>query len=517
MMNSKTTRRAMALLLGLTLAPVTTWSAELGPFTLKGYLRNYTSWNLEDPVETTADESGELSMNRWTLFLDIAGSTGPVRWTGRFRASHELLTDYEQGLERAVNFLRGFDVTPGRRSDFTDQYDEMDMRELFVDFDVGNRLSFRLGRQQVVWGETDFFHATDVIHGYDFRWRSFYVPENEDVRKPLVLANITLDVPELDGSLQMIVRPGWDKDEWVGNSIPVFGGRWSNNLGKGFPLADHEVGGPALFIPAGTLGASAIAGAVFNYQHPDGDADEPHYGFRWTGLLGENDDIDYSFMYYHGQGGFQQDPILILNPATSGLEFIFPVTDTVGATLSSYIPWLDITYRLEVAYTPNRKLSSAATSPLPLQIVEKDAYNILVGFDSNPRLQKWLKTSSQSLLTVQVFDWFLPGISERDAIGNFLGSGNYDEHNVVATAILTLPYMHDNLIATFVGIADLTQGGGWFIPSLEYQWGPHWRFKVEADLPMGGNSISNPTAPDGSIVGAFENNSQLLLRTTFQF
>ncbi|RME34062.1 MAG: LysR family transcriptional regulator, partial [Gammaproteobacteria bacterium] len=240
-MNRKTTRGALALLLGMAVAPSAAWAAEIGPFHLKGYLRNYTSWNLEDVPETTADDAGDRSMNRWTLFLDMSGSTGPMRWTGRFRASHELITDYEDRLESSVNFLRSLDATPGRRSDFTDQYDELDMRELFVDFDLGSRLSFRLGRQQVVWGETDFFHATDVIHGYDFRWRSFYVPENEDVRKPLVLANITLDVPELDGSLQMIVRPGWDKDEWVGNSIPTFGGRWSNNLSKGFPLADHEV------------------------------------------------------------------------------------------------------------------------------------------------------------------------------------------------------------------------------------------------------------------------------------
>jgi hypothetical protein len=55
------------------------------------------------------------------------------------------------------------------------------------------------------------------------------------------------------------------------------------------------------------------------------------------------------------------------------------------------------------------------------------------------------------------------------------------------------------------------------IPSLEYQWGPHWRFKLEADLTLGGQSITNPAAPNGSIVGGFEHNNQLLLRTTFQF
>ncbi len=512
MMKHRVTKYSMAILLGLALAPPAVSSFEVGPFRLKGYVRQYTSWNLEDVPETAADDSGDRSMNRWTLFLDSTGRTGPLRWTGRFRASHELQMKYEDRLEAAANGLRALDTAnPGRTSNFSQQYNEIDMRELFFDADLGDRLSVRIGRQQVVWGETDFFHATDVIHGYDFRWRSFYVPENEDVRKPLILLNGTFQVPELKGSLQAIVRPGLDKDEWIGNSIPTFGGRWSNNLSKGFPFATTEVGGPAL----GIFGTPV--GAIFNYHHKDGDTDNPHYGVRWTGLLGKDDDIDYSLMYYHGQGGFQQDPILTLNPTTFGLEFIVPETDTVGATISSYLPWLDITYRAEVAYTPNRKLSSAATAPLPLQLVEKDAYNILLGFDASPRLQKWLHTSSQSLFTVQVFDWYLPGVKESDGIGYFTGAGNYDEHNVLATAILTLPYLHDTLVGTLVGIADLSQGGAFLIPSLEYQWGPHWRFKLEADLTVGGNSISNPAAPDGSLVGGFEHNNQLLLRTTFQF
>jgi len=511
-MNARVTKVSLVILLGLLLAPAVVWSAEIGPFRVSGYLRQYTSINLQDVPETTQDDAWDVSMNRWAFFLDAGTSTGPLRWTGRFRASYEDLTSYEGRLEDAANFLRSLDTAaPGRKSDFIDEYKELDVRELFFDADLSDRLSIRIGRQQVVWGETDFFHATDVIHGYNFRWRSFYVPENEDIRKPLILLNATLQVPQLNGSLQVIVRPGLDRDEWIGNSVPTFGGRWSNNLSKGFPLATNEVPGPAL----GILGQPV--GAIFNYHHPDGDTDNAHYGFRWTGLLGKNEDLDYSLMYYHGQGGFQQDPILTLNPNTFGLEFILPETDTVGATLSSYIAALDITYRAEIAYTPNRKFSSGATMPLPLQIVENDGWNLLIGFDKNPRLQKWLHTSSQSLFTVQLFDWYLPGVHKADAIGNFTGSGVYREHNVLATMILTLPYMHDTLIGTLVGIADLTQGGAFIIPSLEYQWGPHWRFKVEADLAVGGESITNPSAPDGSIVGGFEHNNQLLFRTTFQF
>jgi len=511
-MKARVAKCLMVTLLGLCFAPPVVWSSDFGPFRVSGYLRQYTSMNLEDVPETTQDDAGDISMNRWTLFLDATTSTGPLRWTGRFRASYDAQTKYEERLEDAANALRALDTAaPGRKSDFEDEYNELDVRELFFDADIGDRVSVRIGRQQVVWGETDFFHATDVIHGYDLRWRSFYVPENEDVRKPLVLLNGTVQVPELKGSLQLIVRPALDKAEWIGNSIPTFGGRWSNNLSKGFPLATNEVDGPAL----GIFGTPVAA--IFNYHHKAGDTDNAHYGFRWTGLLGKNENLDYSLMYYHGQGGFQQDPILTLNPNTFGLEFIFPETNTVGATLSSYISALDMTYRAEVAYTPNRKFSSGATAPLPLQIVKEDAWNLLLGFDKNPRLQRWLKTSSQSLFTVQIFDWYLPGVKRSDAIGNFTGSGIYREHNVLATVILTLPYMHDTLIGTIVGIADLTEGGAFLVPSLEYQWGPHWRFKLEADLALGGKSITNPSAPDGSIVGGFEHNNQLLLRTTFQF
>jgi len=511
-MKANVKRWLPAILLGLCMVPTAVWSLDIGPFDVTGYVRQYSSFNLEDPPETATDDSWDMSMNRLTFYLGATTSTGPLRWTGRFRASKEWLTNYEERLEDSVNFLRSLDTAaPGRKSDFTDEYDELDVRELFFDADLGDRVWVRIGRQQVVWGETDFFHATDVIHGYDFRWRSFYVPENEDVRKPLILLNGVVKVPELSGSLQVVVRPALDKAEWIGNSLPTFGGRWSNNLSKGFPLATNEVPGPGL----GIFGQPV--GAIFNYHHKAGDTDNAHYGARWTGLLGRNENLDYSLMYYHGQGGFQQDPILTLNPQTFSLEFILPETNTFGATLSSYIAGLDMTYRAEVAYTPNRKFSSAVTTPLPLQIVEEDGWNLLLGFDKSPRLQKWLKTSSQSLFTVQLFDWYLPGVHKSDAIANFTGSGIYRTHNVLATMILTLPYMHDTLVGTLVGIADLTQGGAFIIPSLEYQWGPHWRFKVEADLAVGGDSITNPSAPDGSIVGAFEHNNQLLLRTTFQF
>ncbi len=478
---------------------------------LSGWARQYLSINLEDVAETEEDDAGELSMNRQSLFLDVTGPTGPLRWTGRFRFSHEFITDYEERLEDLTASI------PGNRADFEDEYEEIDVRELFFDWPVTDSFSLRVGRQQVVWGETDFFHATDVIHGFDLRWRKFLVPENEDVRKPLFLLNGTFRVPALDGELQLVVRPGVGEDEWVGNSIPAFGGRWSNASAKGFNFVSEEQGGVARF----------------NYDHPEGDVDDPHYGFRWSGLawLGDHE-INYAINYYHGQGGFYQDPTVVLDPLNpvdgNPLQFIFPETDTVGASMSGYIATIDAVYRLEVAYTPDRVMSTMNPTPvpalggtiLPFQLLEEDGWNFVAGLDKNLRLQNLLGTSSPSLFTVQIFDWYLPGIDSADGVIRFDGSGVFDTHNVIATAIFSNPFLNDKLNFTIVGLADLTEGGGMVIPSVQYDYGKHWRLKVEADLAFGGDKTETPGGfpPDtASVFGALRDDNQLLFRITYQF
>ena len=504
-------KTTLVMLLALTFVSSPALAMDVGPFKLNGYVRSYLSWNMENPAETVEDDSWKLSMNRQTLFLEAFGKVGPTRWTGRLRADQEMITDYEDRLQASSNGACAF-LGCGI-IDFDDEYAGIDMRELFVDFSLGKRLDFRLGRQQVVWGETDFFHATDVVHGYDFRWRHFLVPENEDVRKPLILANVTLNVPELKGSLQGIVRPGLDRAEWIGNSVPIIGGRWSNRGSKG-----------------GLFGSYTAQPAFVktSWSTAFGDSDDPHYGFRWTGVLGKDDDIDYSLMFYHGTGGFMSDPILVAAPVSNGsifpvatgapfgLELIYPETNTVGGTVSGYIPFIDSTYRLEAAWTNNRRFSNTTA----FAMVTKDAWNFLAGIDANPRLQKYIKTSSQSLLTLQVFDWHLNVDQEQDRILNFVGAGSFDTHNMMGTMILTLPYMHDTLVGTFVGIVDMTHGGGIIIPSVEKHFGPHWRVKLEADISLGGNiTRANAGFPgdDASILGIFDKNSQLLLRTTYQF
>ena len=232
----------------------------------------------------------------------------------------------------------------GSSASFLDEYDDEEFRELYVRFSMGDRYHFKLGRQQVVWGETDFFRAMDIIHGYDLRWRGFLELENEELRKPLILANIEIDVPELDGVLQFIYRPGWDKGEDIGDQLMLEGGRW----------------GPQPWL--GTNVTGSLIGR-YNYHHEDGDEDDANYGFRWSGTWNQ---IGYSFAYYRG---LSTDGLVVRNPVLGGAqswgsgfegpidqltELMFPMVETYGFTFNAYSGALDAVIRGELAFTPNK-------------------------------------------------------------------------------------------------------------------------------------------------------------------
>src|ERR1700739_2381209 len=165
---------------------------------LGGFVRTWASMNLQNHPETSRNDAGTLQMLRGSLELDAKLKTGPLTWTAVGRADREVLTTYQKDLQN----LARQNTPGGPGSSLLSQYNQTELREFYVDADVGDRVHLRLGKQQIVWGETDFFHPTDLIQGYDYRWRSFVEPESDEVRKPLIMANAKIAVPEAGGTLQ---------------------------------------------------------------------------------------------------------------------------------------------------------------------------------------------------------------------------------------------------------------------------------------------------------------------------
>lgn len=345
-------------------APQSVWANEEDWLTkdweVSGYLRQYLSWNLENPTligpdgEQRDDYRYDLSMARTVGKLDLYRDFGDWRMKVTGRISRESPTDYGKDLQDVMD---EWATTGGAaRSSVNlrdDVYDDEELREFWVQGDLTRSTNLKIGRQQVVWGETDFFQLLDVVHGYDFRWRSFLEPENEELRKPLNMVNLTQQFYDLDGSLQLLYIPGQLNDgEDRGSSYDIEGGRWANNPNKGITFASAPFG----------------ANVKYNYDHPDADMDDDSFGLRWSGLAG---DWGYSLGWFHGPN---PNPVVNANPATNpgqpqlqtgpyeGVyeggateagEFIYPYIDVFGITANNYFAGPDLVFSAELAYIPN--------------------------------------------------------------------------------------------------------------------------------------------------------------------
>lgn len=469
---------------------------------LSGYVRTWASFNLQDPPETAADDKGDLSMLRGSLLLDLDVTTGPLQWKAIGRLDREHKTSYMRRLEDQVR--RNTPGGPG--SDMVEQYNQGELRELYVDFAPTDRIKMRIGKQQVVWGETDFFRAMDVVNGFDYRWRSFLERENEELRKPLILVNAKIDVPEANGSLQLLFRPGQDRDRDLGNTYDLSGGRWALQPNKGVD-----------FLAPGLLNT--------NYHSSGADVDDKTGGVRWSGEAGA---VNYSLAWLKT---FSNDPVVNApsaphrqNPTGTLGDFIFPKIELVGLTVSGYSSALDAVLSTELVYTndaPYNVGSNFAGGALPGfgGIARKNLVTSMFRIDKSLNLARFLGTSRPSFFSVQVFDKWIKNFDRADDLVELAGFGApVREHTTIVTGILGLNYNNDKVNPQLAVGVDASNGGGFVIPSVELVWGSNWRFVAEADL-----FFNNHEKQPGEIeqrthlFGQFANNNQLVLRLTRQF
>lgn len=579
-----------------------------------GYIREHLSLNLRDAPELKAvggsglyspfvplggtidnvDGGGQLSMARTTLQLRGTLDFEPFTVVAIGRMVREGHTKYERRLQNTAkaNPLRVIDgIVPGGGlagmsflstampggpipgalgsvvmngsifgfggKPFLNDYDEEELREFFVKFAVGSRLNFKLGKQQVVWGETDFFRAMDIIHGYDMRWRGFLELENEELRKPLVLGNVEIAVPELKGNLQLIYRPGWDAGEDIGNSLAFEGGRWASQPVRGFDI---------------------LALAPYNYHHKVGDVNDANYGFRWSG---EFKQIAYSLNYYRG---LMNDPVVLRNSRIGGegglgafeggfmqpAEIVFPKIETYGATFNTYVSAVDAVLRGEFAFNPNLPYNTGTNTyvdlgafglgyddrtvgldPVPGPVIGgfgpdnpvllgaptgmlslalpglgkikgKDTLKIMLGFDKELDLTRVLGTVRPSLLSIQVFDTWIPNHKGKDDIVELFGYGaKRREHTTYLTSALTLNYRYDRLNPSLAVAVDTGNFDSFIIPAVDLRFGDNWRIRAEADLFFPKHSkvdnVGGEVEKNTRLFGTLARHDQFAIRVTYQF
>lgn len=121
-------------------------------------------------------------------------------------------SDRQHGQERYDDFVGG------RISDFagdrrTDLKFENELREAYFDLRFAQvPLSLRLGRQQVIWGEADYFRLMDFWNPIDIRWHLQQEQSWEEIRVPLWLMKAVWEFgdvgPASDVYTEVVYNPG---------------------------------------------------------------------------------------------------------------------------------------------------------------------------------------------------------------------------------------------------------------------------------------------------------------------
>jgi len=103
-------------------------------------------------------------------------------------------------------------------------------RELYMDATVGDWW-FRVGKQQIVWGKTDFFRLQDIINPVDFG-QHFFFDSFEDIRIPQWIASAQWKFgdwgPTTDNAIQFV----WNFDEFQSVGLGNPSGGWAHPFAK---------------------------------------------------------------------------------------------------------------------------------------------------------------------------------------------------------------------------------------------------------------------------------------------
>lgn len=482
-----------------------------------GYVRTWAGFLLQKQPETGYNRFYDPAQLRATIQLDNDIKMGPATAKLLLKYDREAFTDYQGELNRlnrdTLNVFHAYapTLTQGRGSvtvtghNYMDQYQTMRgadiVREAYIDFDYGSRTNIRVGKQQLVWGESDFFHAMDIIHGFDYRTRLFF-EDNQDYRKPLFLLKANVSIPEGNGSLEAFVRPGLDQGDLIGNSYNLEGGLWA--------VSPYH-------------GINFTQGTSYNYHSKSADKNDPTGGIRWKGDLG---DVGYSVAWIRT---FNPDPVI--NPPTNGCaqayhnataafncaaaaghnngiltyygvgnttpwkqeptnqvwgDWIHPETHTFGVSANKYVDAVDAVFSTEITFTPNKPYNYGyLNSDLPgwAGIKEKDTVVSMFRVDKNMFLEKIIGTNRPSLSSLQLFDTWLLNYQARDQIVEFASFGHLkQEHTTYATYFLLLNYFGDTVNPFFVVGTDVTNDGGFILPGVDFRINDQWSVKVEGDL-----------------------------------
>ena len=384
--------------------------------------------------------------------------------------------DRQRGQERADDIVGGR-ITDLSRSGQSSLAYENRLREAYVDLKLKDApLSFRIGRQQVIWGESDQFRIMDIWNPLDITWH-FQQESWDNVRVPLWLGKGLWDIGQLgplsNTFLEVVYNPfdfqpgiksGFLPQPWaLPFPNPLRGGQISNPGGTD-PTASHALVSPVFDLQ----GTSLQRG---DFQRNPADASE--IGARFHGVTPQGIEFSMDYLYGRGRGVGAASPFALKiekvdlptfpngtcvggvatkgaigcyqrnanDPATQSAVFPINVTAEVihpymhifGLT-GNYFEgdFTQAVFRFESAYAMGEPFQTTEADTLvpvtvqghnlhsgfsPLGFTKRDVWTGMLGFD-RPTWIRWLNSKATWFLSGQFFWNYTTGAHIDNLVGS---------------------------------------------------------------------------------------------------
>ena len=389
-----------------------------GNFELKGYVRNITAVRTENPKGGLGGDqfkSGDIELSK--SFLQLEGSyilNSNVKVYSRWRG------DYDASFD-----IKGQDKFPQAVVD--DQRLGNEIRELFVDIQKGP-LFLRLGKQQVVWGESDGLRLADIINPLDFRWH-YFLEDWQDIRQGLPMLRAVYSVTNKT-DLEFV----WVPVTFKPAKFAGVGTYWE------FPGAG--IGG----IPEKKYDTNINNGSV---------------GGKIKTTLGSGFDVSL-YDYYHRF----ETPTAELT--STGLEFAHPYVNSIGGTFNVFVDPLKAVLRGEAVYNRNEPLNDFT---MPNFISKKDTIAFMFGVDR----PTYLPINSEStMLSGQVFvKQVLSSDKKTIMFGDSAAPGKKETQTMISGFITTSysKLFQNTVISPSLFVFYDVIGAGWARPMVNLKYG----------------------------------------------
>lgn len=444
---------------------------DLSRFEVGGYIRNETSLRLHDPNEFLWSE------NIFQLDVNTILKPGVAYFYFSGRFYYDAVYDFKQGY----GFLRDHDNRRKLREKMAFNHHgslSEHVRECYLDIST-DHFDIRLGKQQIVWGETDLFQMLDIINPIDMR--HFNQHPWEEIRIGLWGAKIDYN-PTLNTSLQFVLIPDIE---------PMFLAPYA----KGHPYTPLAL----RVLPPFTMIEHEVAQNGSNLE----------WGVRWYQNFGS---FNYTLNYFrHWSDG----PGVYLDLSKFRIDLKYKRVHSIGGSFSwnftKFLGLRSVVIRFESVLNL-KDIGSAINygkGGLP-ETVRTDTFNYCLALDKTFWKPRFLWPSGLTCM-FHIFQTYILDYEDSKRKRHYLvgqTNAHADEVETIFAAIFTSTYLPGEYLVPTLAVVYKDDGDWEIMPSLAYTIGNNYTVTLAACVLSG---------PNDTLLGEFQKSSNVSLRIKYGF